>query len=104
MYYTGNNCTGDAYIASPVGSNALAGLRGSSYGIGRKVGATPEGSLVIRGTGTGTNNGSTGTAILNSQFRPSRTPACDTGTTTNNTVFGVQVMDLSGFTLPFVVE
>ncbi|HXV64155.1 MAG TPA: hypothetical protein VEK15_25875 [Vicinamibacteria bacterium] len=100
VYYTGNDCTGDAYVPSPVGSNSLNGLRGSTYGIGRKPGAINEDAYVIRGSGVGADN----SAILNSRYRPFGMPPCDAVDPNSNTVLGEIVMDLSSYTRPFVVE
>lgn len=100
VYYTNADCTGTPYIESPSDSNGISALRGSSYGIARKVGATDEDSYVVRGTGAGSDN----SGILQSRFRAIDTPQCTMTSTSNNTVVATVVMDLSHFVRPFVAD
>lgn len=98
VWYSGNNCTGTAYIKDPANAGIEATLRGATYAIGRKAGATYEDSIVFRGVGTGSDNSSS----MMSKFKASNETMCENlQSTTVPTVVAVQVDDLSGFQRPF---
>ena len=100
VYYSNADCTGTAYVSAPDVGNGIASLRGSTYGLGRKPGATDEDAIVVRGTGAGADN----SGSMQSRFRAINTPQCELITTSNPTVVATQVMDLSSFVRPFKLQ
>lgn len=98
VWYSGAGCTGTAYIKEPAGAGVEAALRGATYAIGRKAGATHEDSIVLRGSGSGSNN----SGSMQSKFKASTIPFCtEAQSTSANTVVATQVEDLSDYVRPF---
>ncbi len=106
VWYSNSDCTGAAYVLAPSNFSDLSALRGSVYVIGRNPGVTDEDSLILRASGTGSDN----SANMQSRYRTrlDTGPTCNSGAqtfpTTSPTVVATQVDDLSGLTRPFKVD
>lgn len=98
VWYSGAGCTGTAYIKEPASAGVEAALRGATYAIGRKAGATYEDSIVLRGSGAGSDN----SGSMSSKFKASTIPFCtEAQSTSAATVVATQVEDLSDYVRPF---
>lgn len=108
LWYSNADCTGTAYVLAPSNSGFagdLVELRGSVFVIGRNpvVAAAIEDSLVLRGSGSGTDN----SGDMLSRYRTDLVngPSCNTpDSTTSDTVEATLVDDLSGLLRPFKID
>lgn len=107
VYYENNDCTGTAYVAAPESFDDLPGLRGSVFVVGKKAGAgaAVEDSLILRGSGVGTDN--TGNILSRYRTDVVSGPSCFSGGSVFPPALSVvafEVADLSALVRPFKVE
>lgn len=98
VYYTGNDCTGTAYVRVPaaITTTDIPLMRGSTYAVGKN-------NKVYRATGAGSNN----SMSQHSSWRiaDNAAPVCNTpSSTTDNTALAEEVLDLASFPPPYSIE